>query len=134
MSRSLVFIGVSFIVVFVPPAVAAPLYAILRGIFTTFVDLIKNLVNMDKFVKKAESLKTRLAELDSESECWGTSSLVFTHKEEYKDVILDVKILICEFGNKALIDALNELKGAPHPNYLSYLLDKLIEATDLRSK
>lgn len=89
---------------------------------------------MDKFVNEAECLKTRLAELDLKSGGFGGARLYQTDKEEYEDVILDVKILLHEFGNKALIDELAKYKRLPNPNDLSYLLGKLIETAKLRSK
>lgn len=89
---------------------------------------------MDKFVKEAEYLKSRLAELDSKGGGLGGIMLYQTDKEEYEDVVLDVKVLIHEFGNQALIDELAKYRNFPNPNDLSYLLGKLIEAAKFRSK
>ena len=89
---------------------------------------------MDKFVKEAEFLKSRLATLDAESNGFGGAALYQTNREEYEDVILDVRILINEFGNKALVDELYKHQRLPNPNDLSYLLGKLIETANFRSR
>lgn len=89
---------------------------------------------MDKFVKEAEFLKSRLADLDTESNGHGDSWVCQTNREEYNDVILDVRILIDEFGNKAIIDELHQHQRLPNPNDLSYLLGKLIETANFRNR
>lgn len=89
---------------------------------------------MDKFVKEAELLKSRLIKLGNESKSFEGAMLYITDREEYEDAILDVRILINEFGNKALIDELHKHQRLPNLNDLSYLLGKLIETANFRRR
>lgn len=89
---------------------------------------------MDKFIESAEAIKRRLAVLAEKGETFDASMLVHTEKDDYSDAVLDAKILVCEFGNKALIDELAKYHPIPQTSELSYILDKLIEISKFRSK
>lgn len=89
---------------------------------------------MDKFIEEAELLKSRFTKLGEESGSFEGAMLYITHKEEYEDAILDLRILINEFGNKALIDELYKYQRLPNLNDLSYLLGKLIKTADFRKR
>lgn len=89
---------------------------------------------MDKYIESAESIKRRIASLEGKGGNFGASVLIQTDNEEYSDVVLDTKILICEFGNKALIDEVLKFQTLPELKVLSHLLDKLIATVSFRNK
>lgn len=89
---------------------------------------------MDKFIDEAELLKSRLSSLSNDSNCSEGIMLYISDKNEYEDVILDTRILINEFGNKALIDELDKHPTSPNPTDLLYLLGKLIQTARFRKR